>query len=315
MTVEAEQMEPANEQRSLSRFLPELLLVCVVLIWSSTFVITKDAMTVFTPYSFLFLRFLMIAALAFAVLIVQSFQRGFRTMWHIDRADLPRFVIAGVLAYTIYQMGFTVGLDKTSTFASSVLISSSTLFAFIIATILGERHPRGAWIGMFAAMAGVVIFLLDSGTEGTSLAGNVISLIAAMAMATFWIVSRPLVGKYPPATVSAFTTLFGMIPLLVVGWSDTRAQDWEALGVYHWLMLVYMAVFPIYLVYIANNWVISQRGVAATSATLAVPVVSGILAVLILDERLNAWNVIGAAIVLGGLILIQRNRIQSARAS
>jgi drug/metabolite transporter (DMT)-like permease len=294
------------------KYWPEVVLAIVVLIWSSTFVITKDAMTVFTPYSFLFIRFLMIVAFAFAVLTVQSFQRGFRTMWHIERRDLPRFIAAGILAYTLYQLGFTVGLDKTSTFASSVLISSSSLFAFIIATILGERHPRAAWIGMFIAMAGVMIFLFDSGTGGSSLTGNLISVGAAMAMATFWIVSRPLVRAYPPATVSAFTTLFGMIPLLVVGWSDTRAQDWDAVTTYHWLMLIYMAIFPIYLVYIANNWVIGQRGVSATSATLAVPVVSGILAVLILDERMNLWKLIGAAIVLAGLLLIQRTRIRVA---
>jgi drug/metabolite transporter (DMT)-like permease len=289
-------------------------LVFVILIWSSTFVITKDAMTVFTPFSYLFARFSMILILAFTVLAIQSIQRGFREMWGIDRRDLPRFAIAGVLAYTFYQLGFTVGIDNTSTFASSVLISTAPLFTLVLAMLLGERHPKGALIGMIIALTGVVIFLLNSGTGGSSLYGNVLSIGAALAMATFWIVSRPLVAKYPATSVSAYTTLFGTIPLLVLGWSDASDQDWGALETRHWLMLIYMAVFPIYLVYIANNWVISQRGVTATSANLMVPVVSGILAVLILDETLGLPKVIGAGIVLAGLMLIQRTRIRAAKA-
>jgi drug/metabolite transporter (DMT)-like permease len=306
-------MHPSDDQRGFSRFLPEAVLLFVVLIWSSTFVITKDAMTVFTPYSYLFMRFLMILVLAFTVLTIQSMQRGFRTMWSVRRRDVPRFAIAGLLAYTCYQLGFTVGIDNTSTFASSVLISTAPLFTLVLAMVLGERHPKGALAGMIIALAGVVIFLLESGTAGTSLYGNLLSIGAAFAMATFWIVSRPLVSAYPATTVSAFTTLAGTVPLLIIGWSDAGAQDWGALEPRHWLMLIYMAVFPIYLVYIANNWVISQRGVTATSANLLVPVVSGILAVLILDEALGVSKLIGAGIVLAGLMLIQRTRIRAAR--
>ncbi|MEZ4624875.1 MAG: DMT family transporter [Thermomicrobiales bacterium] len=47
-------------------------------------------------------------------------------------------------------------------------------------------------------------------------------------------------------------------------------------------------------------------GVTATSAQLAVPVVSGILSVAILHESLGRLKMLGAAIVLGGLLLIQR---------
>jgi drug/metabolite transporter (DMT)-like permease len=183
----------------------------------------------------------------------------------------------------------------------------------LFAAVLGERHPRGAWIGVIIALVGAVIFLFDSRNGGSSLYGNLVSTGAAMAMAAYWLVNRPLVAKYPATTVSAFTTLFGTIPLLIIGLPDARAQDWGALETRHWLALIYMAIFPIYLVYIGNNWVISKRGVTATSANLAVPVVSGILAVLILDEPLSAVKIIGAAIVLAGLVMIQRTRIRAAR--
>ena len=80
-------------------------------------------------------------------------------------------------------------------------------------------------------------------------------------------------------------------------------------------MLVYMAIFPIYLVYLGNNWVISKRGVTSTSAQLAVPVVSGIISVLILHESVGILKLVGGAIVLGGLLLIQRSRMRKSIAS
>lgn len=301
-------MESSNEKSRLQAILPELVLGAVILIWASTFVITKDALDVFTPLSFIFARFSIILLVAFAVLTAQSVRRGFGVMWRVERADLPRFIGAGLLGYTCYQLGFTIGIDHTSPFSSSLMICMMPLYALVIAAVLGERYPAGAWLGVVVAAVGVLVFLLDGQTGGSTMVGNVVSAGGAIALAGYWLINRPLVRKYPPSTVSAFTILSGTIPLLLIGLPDVLAQDWSAVGAGHWLMLLYMAVFPIYLVYIAQNWVISQRGVTATSANLVVPVVSGILSVIVFNEPFGPLKVGGAVIVLVGLIVIQRSR-------
>lgn len=306
-------MESEHESRGVGAFLPELILAAVVLIWASTFVITKDALDDFTPYSFIFARFSIILALSLSVLAVQSLGRGWRRMWHVDRADLPRFVVSGLLGYTFYQIGFTVGLDHTSPFSSSLLIAMVPLFTLVLASLLGERYPAGAWLGVLVAVTGVVVFLLDRQTGESSLLGNALSAGAAISFASYGLVNRPLVRKYAPTTVSAYTTLFGTVPLLLIAVPDARGQDWGALDTSHWLMLLYMAIFPIYLVYIGYNWVISQRGVTATSAGLVVPVVSGILSVIVFGESFGPLKIAGAVVVLAGLMLIQRTQMQMAK--
>ncbi len=307
-------MESGNEARRGQAILPELILGAVVLIWASTFVITKDALDDFTPFSFIFARFSLILTLAFAVLTVQSVTRHRSELWHIDRADLPRFALAGLLGYTFYQIGFTVGLDHTSPFSSSLLIAMVPLFTLVIAALMGEHSPAGAWFGVLVAVVGVVVFLLDRHTGGTSLLGNALSAGAAVSFASYGLVNRPLVRKYAPTTVSAYTTLFGTVPLLLIAIPDAIDQEWSVLEMHQWLMLLYMAIFPIYLVYIGYNWVIGQRGVTATSAGLVVPIVSGILSVIFFDEPFGPLKLIGAAIVLGGLVVIQRSRMQQAKA-
>ena len=306
-------MTGESETRAGNAFLPEIILGAVILIWASTFVITKDALDDFSPFSFIFARFSIILVLALGVLAVQSLFQGWRTMWHIDRADLPRFLAAGIIGYTFYQTGFTVGIDHTTPFSSSLLIANVPLFTLVIAALLGERYPAGAWLGVIVAVVGVSVFLLDGGTVGTGWLGIAFSAGAAISFAIYGIINRPLVRKYRSTTVSAYTTLFGTVPLLLIGIPDARAQDWGGLELSHWLMLAYMAIFPIYLVYIGYNWAIKQRGIIATSAGLVVPIVSGILSVIFFDEAFGALKIAGAAIVLVGLVLIQHTNLRLAR--
>lgn len=305
-------MKTTPQEQGWRKFAPELVLGAVVLIWASTFVITKDALEDFTPFSFIFARFALILVLAFAVLAVQGLRRGWAGTWHVDRADWPRFILSGLLGYTFYQIGFTVGIDHTSPFSSSLLIAMVPLFTLVIATFLGERHPLGAWIGVFVAIAGVVVFLLQK-QEGGSLLGNALSAGAAISFASYGLANRPLVRKYPTTTVSAYTTLTGTVPLLAISMPDAMRQDWSGLETQHWITLVYMAIFPIYLVYIGYNWAIAQRGISVTSAGLVVPIVSGVLSAIVLDEAFGFVKVAGAMLVLLGLVLIQRARIRSAK--
>lgn len=306
-------MQSSPQEQSWKRFGPELILGAVVLIWASTFVITKDALEDFTPFSFIFARFGLILILAFSVLLVQGLRRGWSAMWHVDRADWPRFLLSGLLGYTFYQIGFTVGLDHTSPFSSSLLIAMVPLFTLVIATMLGERSSTGAWIGVFVAIVGVAVFLLQRQEGDSSALGNALSAGAAISFASYGLANRALVRKYPTATVSAYTTLLGTVPLLVISSPDAMRQDWSALEAQHWLTLLYMAIFPVYLVYIGYNWAIAERGISATSAGLGVPIVSGVLSAIVFSEAFGVLKVGGAVLVLLGLVLIQRSRMQAAK--
>src|SRR6266568_7574172 len=135
--------------------LPELALMTVVFVFASTFIVTKQLFTEISPLAFACVRFAGITALAFVVLAVS------RAPWTVRRSDLPRFAVAGVCAYTLYQLGFVLGLDRTSPFSSSLLIGMVPLFTMVFLAARGERPPGRAWIGLAVGIAGVVLFLAD----------------------------------------------------------------------------------------------------------------------------------------------------------
>ncbi|MDP9485599.1 MAG: DMT family transporter [Actinomycetota bacterium] len=280
---------------------PELAQLTVVTLWASTFVITKGAFAEVSPLAFAFVRFLLMTLLAFAVLAA----RGGGRMQGARRADWPRFVAAGVSGYTLYQLGFVLGLERTSPFSSSLLIAMVPLFTVMILAVMGERTPLRGWLGIGVALAGAVVFLSDKGGGGTRL-GDAFSLGAAVAFALYGVVNRPLVARYPPETYTAYTVLAGSVPLLAVSTPAALAQDWGAVSAWGWIAIVYMVVLPVYVAYMLWNWAIARRGVAAaTGFSLLVPIVSGALSALLFDEGFGAAKLLGAALVLGGLVLLR----------
>ncbi len=280
---------------------PELAQLTVVTLWASTFVITKGAFSEVSPLAFAFVRFLLMTLLAFAVLAA----RGGGRMRGARRADWLRFVTAGITGYTLYQLGFVLGLERTSPFSSSLLIAMVPLFTVMILAIMGERTPLRGWLGIGVALAGAVVFLSDKGGGGTRL-GDAFSLGAAVAFALYGVVNRPLVVRYPPETYTAYTVLAGSVPLLAVSTPAALAQDWTAVSAWGWFAIVYMVVLPVYVAYMLWNWAIARRGVAAaTGFSLLVPIVSGALSALLFDEGFGPAKLLGAALVLGGLIVLR----------
>lgn len=295
-------------------FLPEIAAMLLVLTWASTFILTKDAYNQILPMAYAFARYFCASLLGLLVLLVRGRGSNRARYWRIDRVDLPRFVWCGIFGFTIYQVCFSIGVAHTSAFASSLLTSIIPLFSLVLVTALGERPARRVWIGVFIAIIGVTLFLMQGG-GGTGMLGNVLCLAAAACFAVYSEIIRPLVRKYPAETVAAYTTLFGSLPLFLIAMPDVLRQDWGALEPRIWLVIAYTVTVPIYLALLIWNWIIAQRGVAATGWTLLVPVASGIMAILFLGDTLLVVQILGGILALFGLIVMQRGSIRSARPS
>lgn len=292
-------------------FLPEIGALSVVLVWGSTFTLTKSLYEELQPLAFGFARFIVITLIAFAVLAIQARRHHRPDWWRIRKADLPLFVITGLCGYTFYQLGFMLGLEHTSPFSGSLMISLQPIVTLGIVTLLGERQPALVWLGVLVSLAGVAMFLANG--EGESqLLGNLISFAGGASFALYQVFNRRLIREYPAATYSAYSTLFGAIPLLAVSAPQAVSQDWGAVSWQSWLTLLYMCVFPVYLAYIVWGWVISKRGVAISGLTLLVPVMAGIMAMLFFGESFGPLKLVGGALALAGMLVMQRANRRAA---
>ena len=306
----------APEVRVAAPLLPEAAAVAVILIWGSTFTLTKTLYNEMSPLAFGGLRFFFITLIAFSVLLLGNRRSGKPGGIAIRREDIPLYIVTGLLGYTGYQLGFMLGLEHTSPFAGALMIASSTpLVSLLIVSVMGEKQPPAVWFGALMAVIGVTIFLF-AGSEGMTWLGNFIAFAGGVSFAFYQVFNRRLIREYSPATYSAWSTMFGAIPIMLISIPAMSSQDWGSVSGSSWLAFAYMCVFPVYLAYIAWGWAIRHRGVAITGFTLMVPIVAGVMSWLLYDEEFTLRKITGGAIAVAGLVLMQwANRRQAKLAA
>jgi drug/metabolite transporter (DMT)-like permease len=286
-------------RRSESPLAVDAALWLVVLMWASTFTLFKVAWREIDPVAFTGLRFASIVLLAVGLLAATRSQAPFR------RKDVPALLASGLTGYFGYQMGFILGLDRTSAIATAVLIATSPIWSILFAWALGRERPsRIQLAGVAVGFAGVALFLRGWEAFGSAKLGDLLSLMAAAAFGAYSVINQPLIRRDSGVQLMAYGLLTGGLLIVLVGMPAMVHQDWGAVSASSWLILAYAIVGPVYLAYALWNWAIKRRGIARTVVYgFATPVVAGALAVVWLHERLHPEHVVGAGLVLAGLVI------------
>lgn len=293
-----------------SPLLIDLALFSVALMWASTFTLFKVAWRDIDPVAFTAARFAAMFIFSIVVLGVSTSRVRPR------RADLPALVASGLTGYFLYQMGFVLGLDRTSALASAILISTHPIFSVIVMWILRKEKPtRLEVMGVLVGFLGVAVFLRAWDAFAAARPGDLLSLGAAAAFGAYGVVNQPLTARYPARELMAYGLALGGLLITLVGIPAMAAQDWGAISLPAWAILVYAIVGPVYLAYLLWNWAIRHRGIPRTVVYgFLVPVLGGAFAVIGLDESIGFEQVVGSLLVVAGLVVTRLSRFDPTRA-
>jgi drug/metabolite transporter (DMT)-like permease len=289
----------------------DLLAIFAVLNWGLSYGLTKLAFREWQPLVFTGTRFLAMAAIALLVLAAQG------RLGALLGPDRARFAMGGLFGFTLYQLGFTLGLDRTSAFASTLLLTTVPLFSLVFLWVGGiESVRRSQWAGIGLATAGILLFIggAPDGLRVTEARlGDLLSLGAAASFALYGIVNKPLAARYPASTVLAGTLLIGGLPLVPLGLVGASSPMREGISALGWAIWGYAVILPIYLAYTWWTAAIALRGVGAIAPyILLVPMVGGLFALVWLGEAVGLASAAGATITLVGLAL-SRNWLPGRR--
>jgi len=274
-------------------------LLAVVLMWASTFVTFKIAWRDVDPVAFTGLRFAFMVVLSVAVLAIAGPRRLPR------RVDLPVLAASGLTGYFLYQMGFVLGLDRTSAVASAILVSTHPMFSVLFSWLAGRERPtRGTIAGLVVGFAGVAVFLGGWNAVSEARAGDLLSLGAAAAFGAYGVINQGIGDRLSGRQVMAYGLAIGGTLTVLVSLPAVLHQDWGNVDGVSWLILVYSAIGPVYLAYALWNWAIARRGIARTVVYgFLVPVLGGAMAVLFLNEHVRPEQIAGAVLVVAGLVI------------
>jgi len=270
----------------------------------------------FEPLDVLFLRFLLAAPITWAVIWrmrlskphPKSLSTSGEELQSSPVPPLPRFRLMGMgalFAFTAGSAFFALERIPASTF--TVVIYSYPAIVALLSLFMGERLSGRGWIALGLTILGIILTVPDFGSGFTDMLGVVFTLLNAVTYALYIVVSGRLLRGHSNLAGASAWSISGTF-LTMVGVSLLRGVNWPA-DASQWASLMAMAaistVIPIFAFYAGM-----QKLGAARAAILSTvePVFTLALAFLLLGERIQAIQILGAALILGSVILLQLGR-------
>ena len=213
-----------------------------------------------------------------------------------------RWPLYSGLAFGLHQLMFMTALKATSVTDVSLMNTLAPIVVAIVAVpLFGERPSRSFRLWTLLAMAGAAVVVLgaSSGPQGQPL-GMVLALGNVFAFAAFFLVS-----KLSRVDIDVLPFLLGTMfvaALTVSAFVWITHQPLGAIGGRDLLFTLAVAAGPGAIGHFATTWPL--RWVAANVPPvirLAQPVLSGVLAFLILGEAITSAHLLGGSLTLAGV--------------
>jgi len=229
-----------------------------------------------------------------------------RSLLAIDRRDLVYFVTLGA-GLAVVQFTYLFSISKIQVAAAILIQYQAPIFvALYTLFVLRTKLPPI----VFAAMAGSLFgcYLVVGGYSLDLLHMNRAGLLSALASAvTFaWYTVRCEYGmsRYRPWTVVFYGLLFAALTWNI--FHPPLSAFLRPSGMAQWGWVLFIAFFGTVLAFICYNEGIKRIGAARASITATLePITAGLIAWLLLGETMETWQILGAALVIASVILLQ----------
>jgi drug/metabolite transporter (DMT)-like permease len=226
------------------------------------------------------------------------------------------FVVCSILGTSFGLALLFLGLDQTTVLSLSFITLSAPLLAQAAGTIFLKEHlTRREKIGTAIAISGtiltIVMPILESEMGLGTFKGNLMILLYMIGDTISLILLKKLLRKgYTSSELTHGSFIVGLFTLLPVGLLITSPSDIINqvihLPIKYHLGVIYMALLSGTVAYWARSK--GQKTIEVGEAALLgylTPIISSVLAVFILGDRIGMIYVVGAIIILTGVILAE----------
>jgi drug/metabolite transporter (DMT)-like permease len=195
----------------------------------------------------------------------------------------------------------------TSVANATLLVNLAPIFVALGSWLLfGERFTGTFIVGMVVALAGSILLVgRDLALDTQELSGDALALIAAVFYGGYILSVSRLRSRFSTATImvsSGAVTCVALLPITLFSREDLLAAT-----AYGWAVLLGVALISHAGGQSLITYALSYLPAAFSSVGLLLqPVAAALLAWAILNEALDAWQAMGGAVVLFGIVLTHR---------
>ena len=286
-------------------FLADISLVLVALFWGSNFVLTKAALDLIPPFTYLGLRFI-IAAVLLALAC-------WRKIIKATRQDL----FAGSLVGFFLCAGFafqTVGLLHTTPAKSGFITGTSVVIVPFLYILITRKSP--GWFSFAGGfMATVGLFLLSGASFKPEL-GDALTFICAIIFAAHVVALGVFAPRQDPVILTILQMAFTGVGSLVLALFFEPVSGMFSHPPLIWGAILYAVLFCTIGAFLTQTT--AQRFTLPTHAALILSteaVFAGIFSFLFWSESFTMQKLAGALLIFAGIALTELKPVLEARAA
>lgn len=289
-----------------------LLFGLLGVIWGSSFLLIKIGVRELDAFSLVAGR-MGIAALAFGILLVAS-----REVMARKARDLLKLAVVGVLNSALPFVLIAWSEQWLDSSVAGVLNATTPLFSLIIAhfALTDDRITANKLFGLIVGFFGVIVLALRSAdpTHDNPLIAQLAVLGAGFCYASAAVFVRRYLRGIKPLVVAGSSSIFGALVILPVTLLVVNPlPDLGALSADVALSVIVLGVVNTFLAYLIFYHILGAWGASrATMVTYIIPPISLFIGVVFGNERLDALLLLGAALIISGVLFANRAQIQAA---
>ena len=280
--------------------------IMAVAIGASTPIATKFAVLQIDPLLVGLLRTVLGAMVALPLVLM------LRIPLPRKRRHIVLLVLSGSCAFIGFPVIFGIGQSLTSTVHSGLIYAAIPILVGVFASMIERRVPaRSWWMGGAIAFAGEAFLIVSRGgaeVSGATLVGDALVLASMIVLSLGYVIGARLTQEgYGTWGTTFWGLVAGGIMLAPFVPMAATGTGWEEAGAAAWGGVAFLAMGSSILAYVCLYWSFGKGGIPKTGMLCCLaPVITGVLAVLMLGETLTAPLLMAAGIILGGVYIAQR---------
>jgi len=283
--------------------LADISLLFVAFIWGTTFVVVQNAIATLPPYSFNGIRFTFASIILFMIILILYRD----ILKQINRQLLMSGVILGILLFLGYTAQ-TIGLLFTTASKAGFITGLSVVLVPIFSIIILKVYPKlTSVISMILAATGLY-FLTAMGSNSFNL-GDLLIFFCAI----FFAMQIVFTGKFSPnynslilawIQISVVAVLSLVFAIIFEDFTAIRPSGLFKFDVL--IALLITSIFATALAFLAQTYFQKFTSPTRVAIIFAMePVFASITAVVINNERLGIFSIVGGLLILLGMILAE----------
>ena len=262
----------------------------------------------FEPMDIAIWRFLLAVPIIWALVLLRRRPAGEPASGVMP---IPQLLTIGVIVSASVLAAF-FALERLPGSTYIVLLYSYPAMVALLSRLVGEKIQAKTWLALALALVGVALTVPDQWTSQSADAiGVALALLNAAILAVYYLLARRALAGLEDVSRASAIMMIGSLAtmLLLILWRGLQLPQ-NPLTL---ILLCGIAILGTVLPVFGVNFALQRIGAAQASLVSTVePILSMILSMLILGEVIFALQWLGAALIVGSVIILQlrpRNRI------